>query len=80
VTLDFSKPGKPTDNPYIESFNGKYRDECLTVHWFLSLEDAQEKIDIWRTDYNSFRTHSSIDDVTRNRFEETMTKQTRIKY
>lgn len=45
VTLDFSRPGKPTDNAYIESFNGSFRDECLNVHWFLSLADAQEKIE-----------------------------------
>ena len=75
VTLDYSRPGKPTDNAYIESFNGKFRDECLNVNWFLSLEDAQEKIDIWRNDYNSFRTHSSIDDLTPDEFEETMNKQ-----
>jgi putative transposase len=42
VTLDFSRPGKPTDNPFIESFNGSFRDECLNVNWFLSLEDAKE--------------------------------------
>lgn len=64
VTLDFSRPGKPTDNPYVESFNGKFRDECLSVHWFLSLEDAQEKIDDWRWDYNHFRPHSSLNDLT----------------
>ena len=46
VVLDFSRPGKPTDNPYIESFNGSFRDECLNLHWFMSLEDAQEKIEI----------------------------------
>jgi putative transposase len=45
VTLDFSRPGKPTDNATIESFNGSFRDECLNLHWFLSLEDAQEKIE-----------------------------------
>jgi len=43
--LDFSRPGKPTDNPYIESFNGSFRDECLNRHWFLSLTDAQENIE-----------------------------------
>jgi putative transposase len=75
VTLDYSRPGKPTDNACIESFNGKFRDGCLNVNWFLSLEDAQEKIDIWRNDYNSFRTHSSIDDLTPDEFEETMNKQ-----
>ncbi|STR89736.1 IS3 family element, transposase orfB [Klebsiella pneumoniae] len=45
VTMDFSRPGKPTDNPFIESFNGSLRDECLNIHWFLSLEDAQDKLD-----------------------------------
>jgi putative transposase len=64
VTLDFSRKGKPTDNPYIESFNGKYRDECLNVNWFLSLKDAGEKIEQWRIDYNNYRPHSSIEDKT----------------
>ena len=65
VTLDFSRPGKPTDNPYIESFNGSFRDECLNLHWFLSLEDARTKIEAWRNEYNSFRPHQSLDDLTR---------------
>lgn len=47
VTLDFSRPGKSTDNPYVESFNGKFRDECLSVNWFVRLEDAQEKMEDW---------------------------------
>lgn len=55
VTLDFSRPGKSTDNPHIESFNGSFRDECLNLHWFLSLEDAREKNEGWRVDYNEFR-------------------------
>ena len=55
VVLDFSRPGKPTDNPFIESFNGSFRDECLNVNWFLSLSDAQQKIENWRQDYNHFR-------------------------
>ncbi len=66
VTLDFSRPGKPTDNPFIESFNGSFRDECLNAHWFLSLEDAQEKIEGWRQEYNGFRPHSSIGNLTPN--------------
>ncbi len=65
VTLDFSRPGKPTDNAFIESFNGSFRDECLNVNWFLSLEDAQEKIETWRQEYNCFRPHSSLGDKTR---------------
>ncbi|WP_426292580.1 integrase core domain-containing protein [Dyadobacter endophyticus] len=59
VTLDFSRPGKPTDNPYVESFNGKFRDECLSVNWFLSLDDAREKIEDFRWEYNHFRPHSA---------------------
>ena len=45
VVLDFSRPGKPTINPYIESFNGKFRDECLNTNWFIFLDDAREKIE-----------------------------------
>jgi putative transposase len=60
VTLDYSRPGKPTDNPFIESFNGSLRDECLNTNWFLSLEDALDKINTWREEYNSFRPHSSL--------------------
>ena len=64
VILDYSRPGKPTDNPFIESFNGSFRDECLNTHWFLSLEDAYEKINAWVSEYNHFRPHSSLDDLT----------------
>ena len=64
VTLDFSRPGKPTDNAFIESFNGSFRDECLNAHWFMSLEDARKKIEEWRRDYNEFRPHSSLDNLT----------------
>ncbi len=64
VTLDFSRPGKPTDNAFIESFNGSFRDECLNVNWFLSLEDAREKIEAWRQEYNCFRPHSSLGNKT----------------
>jgi putative transposase len=68
VTLDFSRPGKPTDNPYVESSNGKFRDECLLVNWFLSLDDAKEKINSWKDDYNFFRPHSSLDDLSTKEF------------
>jgi putative transposase len=60
VVLDFSRPGKPTDNALIESFNGQLRKECLNTHWFLSLDDAQEKVDAWRKDYNEVRPHGSL--------------------
>jgi len=68
VVLDFSRPGKPTDNPFIESFNGSFRDECLNSHWFLSLNDACEKIEKWRKEYNDFRPHSSLDNLTSNEY------------
>lgn len=68
VILDFSRPGKPTDNAYIESFNGSFRDECLNTNWFLSLDDAGEKIEHWREEYNSFRPHSSLGDLTPEEF------------
>lgn len=57
VVLDFSRPGKPTDNAYIESFNGKFRAECLNQHWFLTLDDARQKMEDWRRDYNEVRPH-----------------------
>jgi putative transposase len=66
VILDYSRPGKPTDNPFIESFNGSFRDECLNVNWFLSMDDAAEKIEAWRDEYNNFRPHSSLNDLTPN--------------
>ena len=50
VTLDFSRPGKPTDNAFIEAFNGRRRAECLNQHWFMSLADAREKLEAWRGD------------------------------
>lgn len=68
VSLSFSRPGKPTDNATIESFNGSFRDECLNTNWFLSLQDAKEKIEAWRQDYNEFRPHSSLDYLTPNEF------------
>ena len=70
IELDFSRPGKPTDNPFIESFNGSFRDECLNVNWFFSIEDAQEKFDHWREDYNGFRPHSSLEDMSPNEYIE----------
>ena len=60
VVLDFSRPGKPTDNGFIESFNGKFRAECLNTHWSMSLDDARAKMEPWRRDYNEVRPHSVI--------------------
>jgi putative transposase len=68
VKLDFSRPGKPTDNAFIESFNGKLRQECLNQHWFLSLEDAQEKMASWRGEYNRERPHSALGNRTPSEF------------
>lgn len=68
VELDFSRPGKPTDNAFIESFNGRFRQECLNQHWFLSLEDAELKIKAWSEDYNKERPHSSLGNMTPEEF------------
>jgi putative transposase len=68
VHLHFIQPGKPVQNAFIESFNGKFRDECLNEHWFLSLQEAQLVIEAWRREYNEERTHSAIGDVTPQEF------------
>jgi putative transposase len=64
VKLAFIQPGKPTQNAYIESFNGRFRDECLNDHWFLTLHEARVLIEAWRKDYNSVRPHSSLGNIT----------------
>lgn len=64
VTLSFIQPGKPVQNAFIESFNGKLRDECLNESYFTSLQDAQITIEAWRRDYNDTRPHSSLGDLT----------------
>lgn len=68
VELDFSRPGKPTDNAKVESFNGRFRQECLNAHWFLSLEDAKAKIEAWREYYNEARPHSALKWATPSEF------------
>jgi putative transposase len=68
VKLDFIDPGKPVQNAFIESFNGRFRDECLNVHWFRTLQQAKEEIEKWRQDYNSYRPHSSLNNLTPNEF------------
>ena len=62
VKLDFSRPGKPTDNPFIEAFNGSLRRECLSQHWFVDLDDAQRTLHRWKDECNNVRPHSSLDD------------------
>lgn len=64
VVLDFIDPGKPIQNAYIESFNGRFRDECLNENWFVSLVDAQGTIEAWRVDYETARPHSGLADRT----------------
>ena len=68
VTLRFIRPGKPIENAYVESFNGKFRDECLNEHWFVSLADAKAVIEAWRVDYNTVRPHSSLAGRTPEQF------------
>jgi len=64
VELDFIRPGKPTDNALIEAFNGRFRHECLNESWFLSLEDAMEKVEEWRQHYNRERPHGSLGNLS----------------
>ncbi len=60
VRLAFIRPGKPNENAYVESFNGRLRDECLNEHWFLTLAHAQTAIEAWRIEYNRERPHSAL--------------------
>jgi len=72
VKIHFIRPGKPVENGYIESFNGKFRDECLNNHWFLDLDDAKTKVEAWRRDYNEVRPHSSLGDLTPQEYSSTL--------
>ena len=62
--IDFPRSGKPTDNAFVESFNGTFRSECLNTHWFLDLKEAQKLIEAWRHEYNYSRPHASLDDTS----------------
>lgn len=64
MKLDFIQPGKPQQNGFIESFNGTFRDDCLNLHWFTSLEHARVTIETWRHDYNHVRPHGSLGEQT----------------
>jgi putative transposase len=70
VQLSFIRPGKPNENAYIESFNGKFRDECLNEHWFVTMAQARRSIESWRIEYNTERPHSSLGDLTPEEFAE----------
>ena len=68
VALRFIEPGKPNQNVYVESFNGRLRDECLNAHEFVSIEDARNRIETWRQDYNEHKPHGSLGYLTPNEF------------
>jgi putative transposase len=68
VRLDFSRRGKPTDNGLIEAFNGRLRAECLNENWFMSLEDARQKVDTWRTHSNEERPHIALGNLSPKEF------------
>lgn len=68
VRIDFSRPGKPTDNAHVESFNGRLRDECLNSHWFVSMVDAKREIETWRRDYNEGRPQEALGNRTPKEF------------
>lgn len=75
VRLRFIAPGKPQQNGFVESFNGKLRDECLNEHWFTTLYDAREKVEAWRVEYNRERPHSSLQNRTPEEFRRSITER-----
>jgi putative transposase len=68
VRLHFIRPGKPVENAYVESFNGRCRDECLNEHLFVSVEEARIELERWRVDYNTARPHSGLGKLTPEEF------------
>lgn len=76
VKLFFITPGKPVENMYMESFNGRLRDECLNLHYFTSLDHARQVIEDWRVDYNTERPHSSLDNLTPEEFVQKLREKT----
>ena len=74
VQLHFIAPGKPMQNGHVESFNGKFRDECLNQHWFMSLAHARVLIEAWRMDYNVVRPHSALDNQAPLSFIQSLSK------
>ena len=73
VKLHFIRPGKPNENAFIESFNGRIRDECLNANIFVSIEDALAKLEVWRLDYNTERPHGSLGGLTPEEFAKSKT-------
>jgi hypothetical protein len=76
ITLVHIEPGRPMQNGYVESFNGRFRDECLNANWFANLVDAKEKMECWRVEYNSERPHRSLDYRTPAEFARTCSELT----
>ena len=68
MTIDFNRPGKPTDNCFIETFNRSFRDECLNVHWFETIDEAKAKIEAWGKEYNESRPHQALSELTPSEF------------
>ena len=75
VRIDFSRPGKPTDNAFIESFNGTFRSECLSAHWFTSITEARQLIENWRREYNESRPHRALAQRTPSEFASQLAAQ-----
>jgi putative transposase len=75
IELHFIEPGKPNQNAYVESFNGRLRDECLDEHWFFSLGQARDTIETWRLDYNAVRPQSALGDIPPEEFEQVVSTQ-----
>ena len=73
IRLRFIAPGKPVQNAYIESFNGRLRDECLNLHWFRSVTDAKQIVEAWRLDYNRARPHSALGGLTPEEYRSGLT-------
>ncbi|HEX6941035.1 MAG TPA: IS3 family transposase [Longimicrobiales bacterium] len=78
VKISYIPPGKPVQNCYIESFNGTFRDECLNLHWFVSVADARRAIEAWRADYNRVRPHSSLGYLTPEEFVEVQSQSEEV--
>ena len=78
VELDFSRPGKPTDNAYIEAFNSRLRQECLNASWFMSMGDARTRIEEWRIDYNQNRPHSALGGLTPAEFADQINQARKV--
>ena len=78
VEIDFSRPGKPTDNAFIEALNARVRAECLNASWFLSMADARDRIEEWRCQYNEERPHSALGNLTPNAFADQASKARKV--